>query len=163
MALQFASFGRARKELHELLDTDKHHYAPYLAGGLVGATVATVEGPFDLMKTRMQLKARDQSISTTSFYHTVSRTIRCGGFRSLFQGYHATVCRNVPGSAAYFGSYESLKRSLCSHCIFEGAMERYVPLVAGGMAGLSFWIISFPMDAVKTAMQADSLASWRLV
>lgn len=33
----------------------------------------------------------------------------------------------------------------------------YVPLIAGGVAGTSYWVFNYPFDYVKTLMQSDKL------
>lgn len=33
----------------------------------------------------------------------------------------------------------------------------YVPLLAGGFAGLTYWCFNYPVDYVKTLMQSDNI------
>jgi hypothetical protein len=35
----------------------------------------------------------------------------------------------------------------------------YIPFLAGGMAGTSYWIFNYPVDYVKTLMQTDKLGN----
>lgn len=37
----------------------------------------------------------------------------------------------------------------------------YVPFLAGGIGGTSYWIFNYPFDYVKTLMQSDKFESFR--
>lgn len=37
----------------------------------------------------------------------------------------------------------------------------YVPFIAGGVGGTSYWIFNYPFDYVKTLMQSDKLGNFR--
>uniref|UniRef100_A0A6N2JZH1 Mitochondrial carnitine/acylcarnitine carrier-like protein n=1 Tax=Salix viminalis TaxID=40686 RepID=A0A6N2JZH1_SALVM len=77
-----------------------------------------------------------------------------GGVRGLFKGLVPTMAREIPGSAAMFGVYELLKQS------FAGGEDtsqlgRGSLIVAGGLAGASFWVSVYPTDVVKSVIQVD--------
>lgn len=35
---------------------------------------------------------------------------------------------------------------------------KYMPLVAGGSAGLMFWLSIYPLDSIKTILQSDNFS-----
>lgn len=77
-----------------------------------------------------------------------------GGVRGLFKGLVPTLAREVPGNAAMFGTYELLKQR------FAGGPDtsnlgRGSLIVAGGLAGASFWLSVYPTDVVKSVIQVD--------
>ena len=77
-----------------------------------------------------------------------------GGVRGLFKGLVPTMAREIPGNAAMFGVYELLKQS------FAGGEDtsqlgRGSLMVAGGLAGASFWVSVYPTDVVKSVIQVD--------
>ncbi|KAJ6347807.1 hypothetical protein OIU76_004321 [Salix suchowensis] len=77
-----------------------------------------------------------------------------GGVRGLFKGLVPTMAREIPGNAAMFGVYELLKQS------FAGGEDtsqlgRGSLIVAGGLAGASFWVSVYPTDVVKSVIQVD--------
>lgn len=37
----------------------------------------------------------------------------------------------------------------------------YVPFLAGGIGGTSYWVFNYPFDYVKTLMQSDKLGNFR--
>jgi solute carrier family 25 (mitochondrial carnitine/acylcarnitine transporter), member 20/29 len=75
-----------------------------------------------------------------------------GGFTSLFRGSMATLARDIPGSMAYFGTYEILKRNYLGGSTFG-------ILTAGGFAGIANWLVAIPADVVKSRLQASTNAS----
>lgn len=67
-----------------------------------------------------------------------------GGLSSVYRGTLATVARDGPGSAAYFVSYEAIKKALSkpgSDDLSFGAI-----VAAGGLAGVAMWSIALPAD-----------------
>lgn len=47
-------------------------------------------------------------------------------------------------------------RFLSNH-FHEASMKTYAPMLAGGNAGLVFWVVLYPIDTLKSRMQGDSL------
>jgi solute carrier family 25 carnitine/acylcarnitine transporter 20/29 len=77
-----------------------------------------------------------------------------GGVRGLFKGLFPTMAREVPGNAAMFGVYEALKQYLAGGQD-TSKLGRGSLIVAGGLAGGSFWISVYPTDVVKSVIQVD--------
>lgn len=78
-----------------------------------------------------------------------------GGARGLFKGLIPTLGREVPGNAAMFGVYEALKQYLAgsqdTSDLGTGSL-----ILAGGLAGASFWALVYPTDVVKSVIQVDN-------
>jgi hypothetical protein len=80
-----------------------------------------------------------------------------GGVRSVFRGSAMTLARDGPGSAAYFATYEYLKRSLSpkdAEGNATGELSISAVMAAGGAAGIAMWIPVFPVDTVKSRLQS---------
>lgn len=58
------------------------------------------------------------------------------------------------GLGCYFGTYDALIKNFTTN----GNVSLAGSLVAGACAGIGFWIFIYPIDYVKTLVQADSLA-----
>jgi solute carrier family 25 carnitine/acylcarnitine transporter 20/29 len=79
-----------------------------------------------------------------------------GGVRSVFRGSAATLARDGPGSAAYFATYEYIKRWLTPvgpDGKPQGQLSLTAVTCAGGAAGVAMWIPVFPIDTVKSRLQ----------
>ena len=74
--------------------------------------------------------------------------------QSVLRGTGATVMRDVPGNAAYFAMYESSRRAFSK---LEGRDDPSLraTFLAGGLAGISNWIVAIPFDVVKSRFQTD--------
>lgn len=78
-----------------------------------------------------------------------------GGVRGLFKGMVPTLAREVPGNAAMFGVYEGIKQYFAGGPDTSG-LGRGSLIVAGGLAGATFWASVYPTDVVKSVIQVDN-------
>merc|ERR1711953_1083942 len=88
----------------------------------------------------MQVDGLSWRATTTLF----GRTFRAQGWRTLGIGFNATLLRDVPFSALYFGIYESLKKQLP----IESFHTRN--LVCASCAAAIAGILTLPFDVIKT-------------
>ncbi len=85
------------------------------------------------------------------------------GIRGLYHGVVPTLYREGFGCALYFGAYESLKRHyypLSEDGKREDPSLRF-SILAGAVAGASYWGSMFPFDVIKTQMQTDNMGQRR--
>jgi solute carrier family 25 carnitine/acylcarnitine transporter 20/29 len=81
-----------------------------------------------------------------------------GGVRSLYRGTGMTLVREVPGTVAYFATYEYVKREIATMRGVDpngGELSLPAVLVAGGLAGMAYWAIGVTVvaDVVKSRYQ----------
>ena len=141
------------------------------AGGISGLALAMVLGPTERIKCLLQVSSGHNH--TQSFWGTVQHCYQTGGVRSLFRGTLLTVARDVPGNAAYFGTYEGIRRGLLSttttttaavtsddeshHHSASSSYTTAITVLAGGLAGVANWIIAIPIDVIKSRWQTTSI------
>lgn len=143
-----------------------------LAGAVSGFVQSIITGPMELVKTRSQLT---QQPVTTCFRQILAQE---GGLRGLFRGLGVTFARDTPGLATYFLTYEMLmdylrerrqtvsfassaSGSACLGFIDPPPDTQLYPstlavLFAGGVAGMLSWLIVYPLDVIKSRLQADT-------
>lgn len=124
--------------------------AQMAAAGFISAIPTTlVTAPTERIKVVLQTNAEFKG----SFFKAARHIVGTGGVKSLFNGSLATLARDGPGSALYFASYEVSKAFLN-----KGSDEVNLANVclAGGLAGMSMWLVVFPIDTIKTRLQAAS-------
>lgn len=119
-----------------------------LAGAFSGIPLALIFGPTERIKCLMQVDKGKYN----GFFDCANKVYKEGGFRSVTKGTFSTALRDVPGNAAYFGSYEYVKQLSCQ---IEGRETASIwgTLFAGGCAGVGNWIIAIPFDTVKSRWQ----------
>lgn len=70
------------------------------------------------------------------------------GTRGIFRGLSLTIFREVPSFGTYFFTYEFLTRS-------DTPVSTWTMMLGGGFAGMASWLISYPVDVLKTRIQMD--------
>ena len=123
-----------------------------LAGGLVGPLSALISTPFEMVKTQMQLNIKTNVTnmsgrSSSSTYHAY-KLVKLHGFRVLYSGHGVNTVREVVFLATYFTVYENI-RAFCSQQL---PPMMSVPF-AGGFSGAVGWLVSFPLDCIKSNIQ----------
>lgn len=143
-AIVFGVYGQAQKQMS---DKDRLSYH-FLAGATAGIAQSPISSPIELAKTRMQLQS-----STGRKY---SGPVDClkdiykrEGYRGVFNGLGITFLREAPSFGVYFLTYEILTQS-------KEPISTARMLLAGGLAGTASWIISYPLDVIKSRIQAET-------
>lgn len=77
--------------------------------------------------------------------------LRNEGFRGVFKGLSVTGAREFLGYGFYFATYEVLTKTSAE----EAPVGTPMMLFAGGMSGTVSWVLTYPIDVVKTRFQAD--------
>lgn len=143
-----------------------------LCGAAAGLSQSIVSSPMELIKTRVQIQTEacattkslscaatsSSTVTNCSSYASpmdcVRKIVTTEGWRGIFRGQLITVCRDVPGFASYFLSYEYLSRSWASA---DGSVSPAAVLGAGGFAGALSWVVTYPIDMIKSRLQADGI------
>jgi len=107
------------------------------AGAFSAFPTTIVMAPMERVKCLLQLQGQkgvEQRFN--GMFDCGRHLLREGGVRSLFKGWEATLMRDVPGSVAYFASYEMAKKLLSTNPSQDGKkLSPLSILVAGGIAG----------------------------
>jgi len=121
-----------------------------IAGGYSALPTTLVMVPAERIKCILQIQGQDGHVKYNGPIAAAKGVWKEGGLRGLYTGTGATLLRDVPGSVAYFGCYEALKRFLTP------PGEQLNPLavvIAGGMAGVANWTVAIPPDVIKSRLQ----------
>lgn len=148
-ALVFGVYGNAQRHLDPSLSSHA------LAGGAAGAVQSVACSPVELAKTRLQLQGQQglqglQRLQYTGPVDVLNQVWRSEGVRGVFRGFWPTLAREVPAFSVYFASYEWMTRG-------DAQVPTWRLLLAGGMAGTLSWVLTYPVDVVKSRVQADGL------
>lgn len=174
-ALLFVSYNRSEEFLNRALSprapssphptgstTGSNLWTTFLAGAIGGLATWVVSTPTELVKCRAQLST-DPHASSWDITKRVLRTE--GGIRGLYFGGSVTALRDSVGYGFYFWSYELTTRWMEQWSrahegqqtgTFTGSETAKV-LLCGGLAGIVTWASIFPLDVIKTRVQAQVL------
>ena len=120
-----------------------------------------VTAPFERVKIILQIQGQNQlgpgeKPKYNNGFDVVRQLYKEGGIKHVFRGSAMTLARDGPGSAVYFASYETIKRSLTpkDESGMPGPLSLPAVCVAGASAGVIMWIPVFPVDTVKSRLQS---------
>eukprot|EP00252_Welwitschia_mirabilis_P014095 TRINITY_DN3112_c0_g1_i2.p1 TRINITY_DN3112_c0_g1~~TRINITY_DN3112_c0_g1_i2.p1 ORF type:complete len:312 (-),score=54.23 TRINITY_DN3112_c0_g1_i2:151-1086(-) len=133
-----------------------------MAGVGAGAIQTGILTPVELIKIRLQLDT--SRLSTTGREQRgplkVAKSImKSEGLKGLYRGLGVTILRDAPAHGVYFWTYEYSREMLHPGCRRSGEESVVTMLTAGGLAGVASWVVCYPLDVVKSRLQAQDGAS----
>lgn len=146
----------------------------WVAGAVAGLATWIVSAPTELIKCRAQLAlaapSHDQTPGKSPSSWSIARQVwRAEGLRGFFLGGTVTALRDSIGYGFYFWSYllatdawrryeqkgRDLDLDLASST--STSPSAAATLMCGGLAGVVTWASVFPLDVIKTRVQAQAL------
>jgi len=127
-----------------------------IAGALSAIPSTVVAAPTERIKCVMQVQANsaENAAKNKTMLSFAQEMYKTGGIRSLYRGGGATLLRDGPGSAIYFGTYELLKKKLCElQGVDKSQLSIPAVLTSGGFAGMAMWATCMPIDVLKSRFQ----------
>jgi solute carrier family 25 protein 39/40 len=149
--------------------------APLAAGALARMTAVLMTSPLELIRTRTQAVFTPQGLASTapsgsatartwsSVYLAAADLSALGRVQMLWRGVGATLARDVPFSAVYWGMLEPIRGALLPRdaATATPAQTISVNMLAGGIGGAAASAMTQPLDVVKTRMQLSEATGLR--
>lgn len=129
-----------------------HSIAHCAAGGCSSIATSFVFTPSECIKQQMQVGSHYQNC-----WNALVGCLKKGGIASLYTGWGAVLCRNIPHSIVKFYAYESLKQSLLKSAPDSAKLNSGQTLLCGGFAGSTAALCTTPFDVIKTRVQLQAL------
>ncbi|KAK3159678.1 hypothetical protein QOZ80_1BG0049710 [Eleusine coracana subsp. coracana] len=135
-----------------------------LAGVGTGALQTLILSPVELVKIRLQLEAAGHKHTFRrpgaggGPMATARHILKTEGLRGVYRGLTVTALRDAPAHGVYFWTYEYARERLHPGCRGGGGGGEGIAtmLVAGGLAGVASWVCCYPLDVVKSRLQAQT-------
>jgi solute carrier family 25 carnitine/acylcarnitine transporter 20/29 len=127
----------------------QHLFGCGMVAGLANALVAI---PVEHTRIRMQI----QGNSSTSLINCVKKIIKANGIGGLYKGGVPTLWRESIAFGIYFSMYEWITRKMLLPNQTKKDLNMADVAFAGGIAGIALWFTTFPIDMIKTKIQADN-------
>ncbi|KLO10969.1 carnitine/acyl carnitine carrier [Schizopora paradoxa] len=147
-----------------------------LAGAGTGVMGSFITCPIEVLKIRQQSSLESQ----LSVRHLAREIWQKNGIQGFYRGITVSILRDI-GYGAYFGTYEATCRlfsrrgttptykeetRLIDHSSIVAEVDAtvthlpwYAPPIAGALAGVVSWIVTFPFDVIKTRIQSVDASS----
>ena len=144
----FLAYGALQHVFHSDGSPESLALAAAFAGAGAGAAASFVVTPVERVKLVMQ----SQPAADASAAACAARLAREEGVGGLLgHGLGATCARDIPAYAIEFVVYELLKAHILAAALLPPPL---VPLVGGAVAGAACWVPTYPLDVIKTHVQA---------
>lgn len=140
------------------------------SGGFAGGVNSFVACPIELIRNRLQVQygkvqkgavaaageaAAAQSHTYTGPIDCFLKILRYEGPGAVYRGLFPMIMRDVPGVGAWYGTFELARRALTP----PGKTQKDVSIVrvmaSGALAGIGYWAVAFPQDAIKSVIQTQ--------
>lgn len=125
------------------------HALAGIAGGLLAVPITTSS---ELVKVRAQVRPAISRGLAGLEVEVVREISKRDGLRGFTCGASLTAARDGMYRSIYFPLYESLVRAWMGKT--TGKRPAHVSLIAGGLAGMVPWTITYPIDVLKTHWQS---------
>eukprot|EP00455_Lapot_gusevi_P019860 TRINITY_DN2113_c0_g1_i2.p1 TRINITY_DN2113_c0_g1~~TRINITY_DN2113_c0_g1_i2.p1 ORF type:complete len:289 (+),score=49.64 TRINITY_DN2113_c0_g1_i2:69-935(+) len=126
----------------------------FVCASLAGGACCFVSTPIELVRSRLQVQYAEhitQGPRYSGVYQCVRDTFRAQGVRGIWKGLYITLCRDVPGVGIWCTTHEALRRRFLT----QPDTPAWKKIGCGGMAGMAFWLSVFPLDVIKSNIQAQ--------
>lgn len=150
-----------------------------VTGAVGGAAQCFICSPVELIKLRLQIQTNptgiffDWSSPTRANngrvysdpWDAFRKIFREGGVRGMYKGLELTLLREIPAFAVYFGSYEYICQQIARYRGNGTTLDDLSPLdlcLAGGASGTSAWVVTYPVDVIKSRVQVDGMFGHRV-
>jgi len=135
----------------------------YLAGGAAGIANSIVSGPVEHIRIRLQMQPTGKSRLYSGPWDCVRKISGIAGIKGIFKGQIISILRELQAYGCYFVAFEA-SMNMIANASGRRREELSTWSIApcGALAGIAFWIGSYPLDVVKTKLQNDGFGPNRL-
>lgn len=155
-SMYFIMYNRLREAGNARLP-EQHGWISAPGSAFIARTAtATAVAPLEMIRTN--LMAADPNASVGGWRQAVQRTYQNRGARGFFAGLTATIARDSPYSAIYWGTFETLRLNWIMREVSTPKSEFQTTAetaVAGVISGMTSACFTTPFDTIKTVLQAD--------
>lgn len=127
---------------------------------MAGASSSLISTPSEHFRIKMQVQGKIDPRGDPHYrsdLHCITRVLKDHGVVGAYRGLPITMAREVVTFGSYFGFYEYIVNNFL---IPTGGSKSDVPawklFMTGGLCGYVYWGPWYPIDAVKSKLQADS-------
>uniref|UniRef100_A0A8C3I579 Solute carrier family 25 member 36 n=1 Tax=Chrysemys picta bellii TaxID=8478 RepID=A0A8C3I579_CHRPI len=109
-AIYFAAYSNCKEKLNSIFEPDSTQ-VHMISAGVAGFTAITATNPIWLIKTRLQLDARNRGEKRMSAFECVRKVYHSDGIKGFYRGMSASYA-GISETVIHFVIYESIKRKL---------------------------------------------------
>lgn len=148
-AVSFGAFGVGKRIFKADINPESGSRI-FAAGAFSAFFMTIVTTPVERVKCLLQIQQGTGDKKYDGMIDCARKLYKEGGIRSLYKGTVATLLRDMPASGTYFMTYGLMTTKLTPK-----GENTSIPLsiFAGGMSGITHWIVGMPPDVIKSRLQ----------
>jgi len=147
----------------------------FFAGALSGTSASFFLTPIELIKCKLQVQETftyesGRNITTNPRYNgpwnVIKHTLKTHGISGFYCGHSGTIVRESIGTGIWFSAYEFTTHLFISNRISKSSFKESKNITkddlsaielmsSGAFAGMSYNLLIFPVDSIKSKMQTD--------
>lgn len=119
-------------------------------------TNSVISGPVEHMRIRLQTQPHGEKRLYSGPVDCVRKIWQHSGIRGIYRGQVVTLYREFHGYGVWFAAYEGLVQTVMR--VDQKARSEITSwkfALCGGLAGEILWLLSHPLDVIKSKMQSD--------
>ncbi|KAM7013544.1 solute carrier family 25 member 36 [Passerculus sandwichensis] len=162
-AIYFAAYSNCKEKLNNIFNPDSTQ-VHMMSAGVAGFTAITTTNPIWLVKTRLQLDARNRGEKRMSAFECARKVYRLDGFRGFYRGMSASYA-GISETVIHFVIYESIKKRLLEYKT-AGAMDNEEDsvkeasdfvrmMMAAATSKTCATSIAYPHEVVRTRLREE--------
>jgi len=130
-------------------------------GAGAGFVQSFFTSPAELVKTQLQVQGMKGKIASGKQYsmHEIFKRIYTNyGVRGIYKGLTVTIVRDMPAFAVYFYVFSYLSEDVFNITNYFTLYGFIAATFSGGIAGCTSFACNYPVDVVKSRVQADKIS-----
>merc|ERR1712127_115195 len=126
------------------------------AGGLAGAGSLMIVYPLDYARTRLASDVGAGKQQFNGLVDCISKTVKSGGIKSLYNGIGVSVVGIIPYRGVYFGLFDTLSGYNPYQKSENGIARAGSKFLCAQFSAISAGYASYPFDTVRRRLQMQS-------
>ncbi|XP_055268764.1 solute carrier family 25 member 36 isoform X1 [Moschus berezovskii] len=162
-AIYFAAYSNCKEKLNGLFDPDSTQ-VHMISAAMAGFTAITATNPIWLIKTRLQLDARNRGEKRMGAFECIRKVYQTDGLKGFYRGMSASYA-GISETVIHFVIYESIKQKLLEYKIastMENEEESVKEvsdfvgmMLAAATSKTCATSIAYPHEVVRTRLREE--------
>ncbi|XP_034295331.1 solute carrier family 25 member 36 isoform X2 [Pantherophis guttatus] len=162
-ALYFATYSKSKEIMNNVFEPDSTQ-VHMTSAGVAGFTAITVTNPIWLVKTRLQLDARNRGERRMNAFECVRKVYRSDGIKGFYRGMSASYA-GISETVIHFVIYENIKQKILECNSASGMSKEDEPvkkasdfvsmMAAAATSKTCATSIAYPHEVVRTRLREE--------
>lgn len=135
-----------------------HAICGFCSGSATSLISTPTEGVRIKIQTQGYLEYRGD-VHYKNTYRFGLELLRVRGIAGVYRGFLTTFLRDSIGDTFYYTTYQAVPMYLLGKKELNQDKDVLSIILSGGLAGMAFWTLTYPIDLLKSRIQADSLTN----